>query len=140
MRRAPNLFRGGARVQSLVYIFIALAGVAVGVAAYFGLTFSPIEAFVTGLGLVAIAIAIVERTLRRRCHQHFGYGAKTLDRILRLQRFLSACRREPSVNLGILALDAGYADQAHLSRETKELASLSPAEIRRQLSDHRQAA
>ncbi|NRQ14985.1 AraC family transcriptional regulator [Ensifer sesbaniae] len=81
-----------------------------------------------------------ERTLRRRCHQHFGYGAKTLDRILRLQRFLAACRRESSASLGILALDAGYADQAHLSRETKELASLSPAEIRRQLGGHRQAA
>ncbi|OCO99045.1 MULTISPECIES: helix-turn-helix domain-containing protein [unclassified Ensifer] len=81
-----------------------------------------------------------ERTLRRRCHEHFGYGAKTLDRILRLQRFLAACRTEASENLGFLALDAGYADQAHLSREAKELTSLSPAEIRRQLGKDRLAA
>jgi hypothetical protein len=36
-----------------------------------------------------------ERTLRRRCHEAFGYGAKTLERILRFQRFiirLSAAR------------------------------------------------
>jgi cyclic-di-GMP phosphodiesterase TipF (flagellum assembly factor) len=82
MRRAPNLFRGGARVQSLVYIFIALAGVAVGVAAYFGLTFSPIEAFVTGLGLVAIAIAIVERTLRRRSEARLERAIADLSRLL----------------------------------------------------------
>lgn len=81
-----------------------------------------------------------ERTLRRRCHEHFGYGAKTLDRILRLQRFLAACRNERSLPLGSLALDAGYADQAHLSREARELTSLSPAEIRRQLGRHPRAA
>ncbi|MCY1744229.1 helix-turn-helix domain-containing protein [Ensifer sp. SL37] len=81
-----------------------------------------------------------ERTLRRRCHEHFGYGAKTLDRILRLQRFLGACQRDPSATLGLLALDAGYADQAHLSREARQLTSLSPAEIRRQLVGDRRAA
>lgn len=89
---------------------------------------------------LAAATGTSERTLRRRCHEHFGYGAKTLDRILRLQRFLGACQREPSAALGLLALDAGYADQAHLSREARELTSLSPAEIRRQLAADRQAA
>ncbi|WDZ78624.1 helix-turn-helix domain-containing protein [Ensifer adhaerens] len=89
---------------------------------------------------LATATGTSERTLRRRCHEHFGYGAKTLDRILRLQRFLKACQREPSATLGLLAFDAGYADQAHLSREARELTSLSPAEIRRQLSVVRQAA
>ncbi|NVD38834.1 AraC family transcriptional regulator [Ensifer sp. HO-A22] len=75
------------------------------------------------------------RTLRRRCHEHFGYGAKTLDRILRLQRFLAACRSDAQPSLTTLALDAGYADQAHLTRETRELTSLSPREIRRQLAN-----
>ncbi|NUS69167.1 MAG: AraC family transcriptional regulator [Ensifer adhaerens] len=89
---------------------------------------------------LAVATGTSERTLRRRCHEHFGYGAKTLDRILRLQRFLDACQQEPSAALGLIALDAGYADQAHLSRETRELTSLSPAEIRRQLLGDRQAA
>ncbi|WP_077960957.1 helix-turn-helix domain-containing protein [Ensifer adhaerens] len=89
---------------------------------------------------LAAATGTSERTLRRRCHEHFGYGAKTLDRILRLQRFLGACRKEPSAALGQLALDADYADQAHLSREARQLTSLSPAEIRRQLSGNRKAA
>lgn len=84
--------------------------------------------------LLAQATGTSERTLRRRCHEHFGYGAKTLDRILRLQRFLVACRSDVQPSLTTLALDAGYADQAHLTRETRELTSLSPGEIRRQLS------
>lgn len=83
---------------------------------------------------LALATGISERTLRRRCHEHFGYGAKTLDRILRLQRFLAACRSDVQPNLTTLALDAGYADQAHLTRETRELTSLSPREIRQQLA------
>lgn len=82
MRGTPNLFRGGARVQSLVYIFIALAGVAIGVAAYFGLTFSPIEAFVTGLGFVAIAVTVLERTLRRRSEARLERAIADLSRLL----------------------------------------------------------
>ncbi|WP_457583449.1 helix-turn-helix domain-containing protein [Ensifer canadensis] len=83
---------------------------------------------------LAQATGTSERTLRRRCHEHFGYGAKTLDRILRLQRFLAACRRDAAASLSALAFDTGYADQAHLTRETRELTSLSPREIQRQLA------
>ena len=40
------------------------------------------------IGRVLDRLDISERTLRRRCHEHFGYGPKTLDRILRLQNFM----------------------------------------------------
>ncbi|WP_018240024.1 helix-turn-helix domain-containing protein [Ensifer sp. BR816] len=83
---------------------------------------------------LARTTGLSERSLRRLCLEHFGYGAKTLDRILRLQRFLAACRGRPRKNLAILALDAGYADQAHLSREARELTTLTPREIRLQLA------
>jgi transcriptional regulator GlxA family with amidase domain len=76
-----------------------------------------------------------ERTLRRRCHEHLGYGAKTLDRILRFQRFLTLCRSRPESALAMLALGAGYADQAHLARDTRELTSLTPREVQRQLTE-----
>src|SRR5205085_1135534 len=61
-----------------------------------------------------------ERTLRRRCHEAFGYGPKTLERILRFQRFLRSLSngRAP---LSVLAIEAGYADQAHLAREVRRL-------------------
>ncbi|CDN48184.1 helix-turn-helix domain-containing protein [Neorhizobium galegae] len=77
--------------------------------------------------------ALGERTLRRRSHDHFGYGPKTLERILRLQRLLRMVRQPASGNLAILALEAGYADQAHMTRDVKELTTFTPWEIRRQL-------
>jgi cyclic-di-GMP phosphodiesterase TipF (flagellum assembly factor) len=69
-------------VQSLVYSCIVLAGLAIGAAAYFGLTFSPIEAFLTGLGFVAIAVATVERTLRQRAAARLERAIEELSRLL----------------------------------------------------------
>ncbi|MDR9771502.1 helix-turn-helix domain-containing protein [Rhizobium hidalgonense] len=74
-----------------------------------------------------------ERQLRRRCHHHFGYGAKTLERIRRFQRFLDLCRSSGTMPLARLALEAGFADQAHMTREVGELSSLTPAAILDQL-------
>jgi AraC-like DNA-binding protein len=78
-------------------------------------------------------LGLSERSLRRRCHEAFGYGPKRLDRILRFQRFLDLARRAPGAELAALALAAGYADQAHLSREVRRLSSLSTASVVRQL-------
>ncbi|MBX4992424.1 AraC-like DNA-binding protein [Rhizobium binae] len=77
---------------------------------------------------------ISERQLRRRCHQHFGYGAKTLERIRRFQRFLDLCRRSHVMPLVHIALEAGFADQAHMTREVGELSCLTPAAILGQLN------
>ncbi len=66
---------------------------------------------------------ISERTLRRRCHAAFGYGPKTLARILRLQRFLGAPGQSSLLQR---ALDAGYGDASHLVRETRLLTGLAP--------------
>ncbi|MYZ40998.1 MULTISPECIES: helix-turn-helix domain-containing protein, partial [unclassified Streptomyces] len=53
----------------------------------------------------------------------FGYGPKTLARVLRLQRALELVRAgEPYAEA---ALAAGCADQAHLARETRDLAGLT---------------
>ena len=69
-------------MQSLVYIFIALAGLGVGAAAYFGLTFTPIEAFCTALTFVAIAVVVLERTLRRRAEARLERAIEDLSRLL----------------------------------------------------------
>lgn len=79
-------------------------------------------------------LSISERSLRRRCRHFFGYGPKTLERILRFQHALAAMRGDPSLGLAQLAADVGYADQAHLGREAAALAGLSPGTIRRQLA------
>ena len=63
-----------------------------------------------------------ERQLHRRCLPLFGYGPKTLGRVLRFDRALALARAgRPFAEV---AVDAGYADQAHLSREVRALAGV----------------
>ncbi|TCA29671.1 AraC family transcriptional regulator [Rhizobium leguminosarum bv. viciae] len=84
-------------------------------------------------------LGMSERQLRRRCHHRFGYGAKTLERIRRFQRFLDLCRRSDTMPLARLALEAGFADQPHMTREVGELSTLTPAVILDQLSMRQRA-
>ena len=79
-------------------------------------------------------LELSERTLRRHCHEAFGYGPKTLDRILRFQRFLRLAQSSHPGGLAALAVDAGYSDQAHLSREMRRLAGVTPSAIVTQLT------
>ncbi len=69
-------------MQGLVYIFIALAAVGVGAAAYFGLTFSPIEAMVTAIAFGCAAVLLQERALRRRSEARFEKAIEDLARLL----------------------------------------------------------
>ena len=69
-------------MQGLVYIFIALAALGLGVLAYFGLTFTPIEAFVTALCFGTLFTLVHERTLRRRSEARMERGIAELSRLL----------------------------------------------------------
>src|SRR5262245_14333997 len=55
-------------------------------------------------------IGLSERTLRRRCIEVFGYGFKTLQKILRFQRLLRLAAHAPGSSLATLALECGFAD------------------------------
>lgn len=88
-------------------------------------------AFVAGSG-------VSERHARRRFQDHIGYGPKTLQRILRMQRVLWLLSRPgPPRSLASLALAAGYADQAHLTREMRALTGQLPTTL---LTGHPQSA
>ena len=67
-----------------------------------------------------------ERQLHRRCVAALGYGPKTLDRILRFQRFRALSLARADLGLAALAAEAGYADQAHLTREALRLGGATP--------------
>jgi AraC-like DNA-binding protein len=84
---------------------------------------------------IARKLGTSDRTLRRRCESLFGYGPKTLERVLRLQRFLTHARTSEDVTISALAYDAGYCDQAHLTREARLLTGLTPKSILAQLRD-----
>jgi AraC-like DNA-binding protein len=83
------------------------------------------------VGSLSDALATSERQLLRRFKAAVGYGPKTLDRVLRFQRFLALA---PAVargedELARAAAELGYADQAHLSRECVSLSGLTPTQL-----------
>ncbi|GAA1889252.1 helix-turn-helix domain-containing protein [Asanoa iriomotensis] len=67
----------------------------------------------------AAEVGLTERHLHRASRDLFGYGPKTLARILRMRRALALLRA--GVPKATAAADAGYADQPHLSREVRAL-------------------
>lgn len=82
-----------------------------------------VERLDAGAGVREIAdeVNLSERQLHRRSLAAFGYGAKTLGRIRRMQRALAMPATVPAA---LVAVKAGYADQAHLTREVRALAGV----------------
>jgi AraC-like DNA-binding protein len=81
--------------------------------------------FASGPGVVsrlAAEVGVSERQLQRRCRTAFGYGPKTLQQVLRFQRALRLARA--GGRLADVAAVIGYADQAHLARDTRRLAGV----------------
>jgi AraC-like DNA-binding protein len=77
---------------------------------------------------LAAAVGLGERQLRRRFGAAVGYGPKTLARIARFRRALALMLGgEPPA---LAAFAAGYADQAHMTREMRALAGATPAALR----------
>lgn len=89
-----------------------------------------------GIDTLADHLALSASQLRRRCLQAVGMGPKVLQRTLRFQGFLAlaqagatATGRRGVDGVAGLAVDAGYADQAHLSRECLRLTGVTPREL-----------
>jgi AraC-like DNA-binding protein len=86
--------------------------------------------FATGPGVVtrlAAEVGVSERQLQRRCRTAFGYGPKTIQQVLRFQRALRLARA--GGRLADVAAVVGYADQAHLARDTRRLAGVPLTEL-----------
>jgi len=79
---------------------------------------------------IAGELALSERQLHRRCLDAFGYGPKTLDRVLRLGRAVDQART--GMPFAAVAVRAGYADQAHLAREVRAMTGVP---LKRLLAD-----
>lgn len=74
------------------------------------------------VGSVADELGVSARHLQRRVSDEVGYGPKILARVLRFRR-LQTLLPGPLVKL---ALEAGYADQAHMTAEVTRLAGIPP--------------
>ena len=81
---------------------------------------------------VAAEVGLSERQFRRRSQAAAGYGPKTLQRVLRFQRFVRLLdAAPPAPDLAALAAEGGYADQAHLTRECSAFSGFTPAALAR---------
>lgn len=82
-------------------------------------------------GLPATEIAdrldLSPRQLHRHAVDDFGYGVRTLHRVLRFQRAVGLISE--GLPLATVAATAGFADQPHLNREVKALAGITPAQL-----------
>jgi AraC-like DNA-binding protein len=104
------------------------------------------------VGGLATRLGLSASQLRRRCLQAAGTGPKTLQRTLRFQGFLALAQagaapsgRRGADGMAGLAVDVGYADQSHLTRECVRLTGVTPrvllgGEVDRCLCGHEHAA
>ena len=76
---------------------------------------------------LADSLGLSERQLERRFLNSIGCSPKRFARVVRFQRLL-ALRREHRMHpdWAALALDAGYADQAHMINDVRELTGVTP--------------
>jgi len=76
-----------------------------------------------------------EKQVTRIFREHVGVGPKRFARIVRFDHLMRAARSQPDVRWAELALDFGFYDQAHLTREVKDLSGLTPTELRADASE-----
>jgi AraC-like DNA-binding protein len=67
------------------------------------------------------------RTLHRQFVAACGYGPKRFQRIMRVQNAIRAMHSSPRTRFADLAAKAGYADQAHMTRDFRSITGFTPA-------------
>ncbi|MGK5640854.1 helix-turn-helix domain-containing protein [Streptomyces sp. URMC 126] len=82
------------------------------------------------VSVLAARLGLGERQVHRRSLRAFGYGPKTLARVLRANRALESARA--GVRFADVAVACGYADQAHLAREVRRLTGVTLGELVRE--------
>ena len=82
------------------------------------------------IATVARQVGLSQRQLGTLFHREVGRTPKTVAMLMRFEyatgRIADAARRHRRVDLAGIATDAGYADQAHLTREFVRFAGVSP--------------
>jgi len=84
-----------------------------------------------GVDVVADGLGVRRRWLEQGFRHQVGIPPGTVARIARFQR--GAGMLAGDVALGQAAVECGYADQPHLTREVRAMSGCTPAELRRHL-------
>lgn len=82
------------------------------------------------MATIATEIGWSRKHLAARFADQTGLGPKAVARIVRFNRTASLAKRASRTGWADLAAECGYADQAHLVREFRELAGAAPTELR----------
>ncbi|RWP03094.1 AraC family transcriptional regulator [Mesorhizobium sp.] len=82
----------------------------------------------TRIGSIAERLGWSRKHLAGSFSNAIGIGPKTLSRIVRFNRALGLSR-QPTADWADIAADCGYADQAHLVREFRDLAGETPTAL-----------
>jgi len=77
---------------------------------------------------------ISQRQLERYFHTWLGMSAKKYQRLLRTRQAQFSIKHNPRTELANLALDHGFTDQAHMTREFKSIAQITPGKYRKILN------
>lgn len=82
----------------------------------------------TAIGELATELGWSHRRLIARYRDCVGVAPKLVARITRFERV--SVRLGMGADLAVAAAECGYFDQAHLAREVRELAGITPTELR----------
>jgi AraC-like DNA-binding protein len=83
------------------------------------------------VGDICVAVGMDRRRLADAFAAVYGIGLKRYARLCRFEVAVAMLRRPDASSLAAVAVEAGYADQAHLSRDVKALAGISPGQLHR---------
>jgi AraC-like DNA-binding protein len=82
------------------------------------------------IGDLADELGWSHRRLIARYRDTVGLPPKLVARIVRFERLTAHLTADPAIELAAAATACGYFDQAHLAREVRELADITPTELR----------
>jgi len=82
------------------------------------------------IGHLAREIGWSHRRLIARFRDDVGLAPKVVARIVRFERLTDLLRDEPLIGWARAAVACGYFDQAHLAREVRDMAGLTPTALR----------
>ena len=80
----------------------------------------------TRVHFLAEKIGVGQRQLQREFRESLGLSPKSMGRIVRFQNLLRLAGEDQLREWASLAVDGGYADQAHMVREFQEFSGQSP--------------
>ncbi|AEX24573.1 AraC family transcriptional regulator [Vibrio sp. EJY3] len=87
---------------------------------------------ITQIKHIAHQLKVSERTLNRKFTYAVGLSPKQFSNIVRLRRAIH-CLADPDYTISTIAMDCGFSDQAHMTREMKNHIGQTPALIQRSL-------